>query len=83
MKTIQYSVRGIPRRLDDVVRRMAREEGRSLNQTVIEALQRGLGVGREVTRCHDLDDLAGTWVEDPKFDKVMKEMDQVDPEIWR
>ena len=32
---------------------------------------------------HDLDDLVGTWVEDPVFDEVIREMDSVDPDLWR
>jgi len=33
--------------------------------------------------CHDLDDLVGTWVEDPVFDEVIREMDSVDADLWR
>ena len=31
----------------------------------------------------DLDDLAGSWVDDPEFDAIIAEMDQVDPELWK
>lgn len=27
---------------------------------------------------HDLDDLAGSWVDDPAFDKALRDMDRVD-----
>jgi hypothetical protein len=30
-----------------------------------------------------LDDLAGTWVHDPEFDKAIEEMHRVDPELWK
>jgi hypothetical protein len=32
---------------------------------------------------HDLDDLAGTWVDDPEFDKAIEEQHKVDPELWK
>jgi hypothetical protein len=31
----------------------------------------------------DLDDLIGTWVDDPEFDKAIEEQDQIDEEKWR
>ena len=30
-----------------------------------------------------MDDLAGTWFDDPEFDRALEEMDQVDPELWQ
>jgi hypothetical protein len=46
-------------------------------------MQRGLGVADEPVEYHDLDDLAGTWVEDPEFDRVVAEMDRPDSELWK
>jgi hypothetical protein len=37
----------------------------------------------ETVRHSDLDDLVGTWVDDPEFDRALEEMDQVDSELWR
>lgn len=37
----------------------------------------------QAVRHHDLDDLAGTWVDDPAFDQAIEAMDQVDPALWR
>jgi hypothetical protein len=34
-------------------------------------------------RYSDLDDLAGSWVQDPVFDRAVEEMDTVDNELWR
>jgi hypothetical protein len=84
MSTIQYTLRGIPRRLNDRLRQRARDEGKSLNTIAIEALTVGAGLSAETTvRYDDLDDLAGTWVEDPAFDLAVREMDRVDPELWK
>ena len=81
--TKQYTLRGIPERTDAALREKAKRQGKSLNTVAIEALQRGLGLGDEDFLYHDLDDLAGTWVNDPEFDKAMIDMDQVDEENWK
>ena len=31
----------------------------------------------------DLDPLAGTWVDDPGFDELLRAQDQVDESLWR
>ncbi len=82
-RTKQYTLRGISERIDATLRERARKEGKSLNSVAVEALQRGLGTDGEDIIYHDLDDLAGTWVNDPEFDKAVEEMDQVDEELWK
>lgn len=82
-QNVQYTVRGIPPRLDKLVRRRARREGKSLNQIALEALQALVGLGRERIRYHDLDSLAGSWVEDPEFEEAIRAQDQVDLELWQ
>ncbi len=83
MKYIQYTIRGIPSRLDLQIRERAAKEGKSLNETVLEVLNSGFGLGREPVRYADMDDLAGTWLADPEFDRAIEEMDRVDPELWK
>ena len=83
MKDIQYTIRGIPGKINSKIRKKAKEEGKSLNKVVIEALSRGLGLTEEPHQYNDLDDLVGTWVEDPEFDAAIKAMDQIDPDLWR
>jgi len=80
---IQYTLRSIPPRIDRVLRESSVKEQKSLNELAIAALAKGLGIAEEEVRYHDLDDLAGTWVEDPKFDKALKDMDKIDPELWK
>ena len=79
---IQYTIRKIPHRVDRDLRRRADEERKSLNEVVLQALERGLDLADAPIRHHDLDDLIGTWVEDPEFDQAIEAMDQVDPELW-
>jgi len=83
MKAKQYTIRRIPPRLDSLIKERAAREGKSLNETVLEALKAGLGYGDDPVRHADLDDLAGTWVNDPAFDRAVEEMDRVDPEMWK
>jgi len=77
------TIRGVPARISAKLRERARAEGRSLNSVAVDALARGLGVGDVEVRYTDLDDLAGTWVPDPEFDRVVAEMDRVDEELWK
>lgn len=65
------------------LRRSAREQGKSLNEVTIEALVRGAGLGEKRLRQRDLRDIAGTWREDPAFDRALAEQDKIDPELWR
>jgi hypothetical protein len=80
---MQYTLRNIPKNIDTAVRQKAKRQGRSLNDAAIEALANWAGVGVEVQKKRDLSDIAGTWVEDPEFDKAIEEMRRIDPELWR
>ena len=79
----QYTVRGVPDRVDEALRRRARDEGKSLNQVTVEALAAAAGIGETEVRYHDLDSLAGTWLADPEFDAALEEQNQIDPELWK
>jgi hypothetical protein len=73
----QYTIRGVPRTVGTALRERARREGKSQNRVAVEALLRGLGLAEERVVYHDLDDLAGTWVDDPEFDALLSDMDRV------
>lgn len=79
----QYTVRQVPRRLDEALRLAARRQGKSLNEIALDALAQGLGLAGEPIQHHDLDALAGSWVEDPAFDEAIRAQDQIDPAVWR
>ena len=86
MKTsasIQYTIRQVPARIDRSLRQKSKQAGQSLNEAVIDALGKGLGLGDERPRYHDLDKLAGTWREDAAFDAALAAQDQVDPRLWK
>lgn len=79
----QYTIRNIPPRMDHQLREEAALYGKSLNTAALEALSRGLGLEAQEVKHHDLDRLAGTWAPDPEFDRVIKEMDRVDEDLWK
>jgi len=83
MRKIQYTIRGISDRMDTLIRERATREGKSLNETVLDTLKAGLGLSGDRVRYADMDDLTGTWVNDPEFDRAIAEMDRVDPELWK
>ncbi len=78
---MRYTVRHVPEALDSAIRRRAREQGKSLNETVIEALTAAMGMsGRRGPR-RDLRDIAGTWRDDPEFDRAVAAQDRRDTEF--
>ena len=83
MKPKQYTVRGVPERVDDKVREQAQKYHKSLNALLLEALAKGLGVNEEQVTCHDMDDLVGTWVEDEAFDQAIAAFRVVDEGLWK
>lgn len=82
-QNIQYTLRNIPPRLDRQLRERSTRYGASLNTVAVQALSQALGLEDQAPVFHDLDDLVGTWVDDPVFDEVMKAQDQVDEESWQ
>lgn len=81
--SIQYALRQVPARIDRSLRQKSKQAGLSLNETAIDALSKGHGLGDERPRFHDLDALAGIWVEDAGFDAAIAAQDQVDPRLWK
>ncbi len=79
---IQYTIRNLTPQLDRTLRQKAREMRQSLNEVVLEAVSRGVGLKDQPVIHHDLDSLAGTWLEDPAFEEALRQQDQVDPKMW-
>jgi plasmid stability protein len=80
---MQYTIRNIPESLDVALRERARQEHKSLNQVAVEALTSALGLGSESVRSRNLEDLAGTWEDDPEFDRAIADQDAIDDELWK
>lgn len=60
------------------LRREAREEGKSLNQVTVEALERTLGLDEKPRRRRDLSDIRGTWVEESETAAALEDLRRVD-----
>lgn len=78
----QYTIRNLGTELDRKLRQKAEDKGESLNEIVIEVLKRGVGLTGSPPIFHDLDSLAGSWQEDPEFDKALEMQDRIDPKLW-
>jgi len=79
----QYTIRGVPVRVDRALRERSRREGRSLNQLALEALRRFVDVPEEPAAHEDLDDLVGSWIEDPDIDAALEDQRGIDEDLWR
>lgn len=82
-KGIQYTIRNVPEKVDEVLRRLAVREGESLNASALAALKAGAGVAENAVRHHDLDMLAGSWVQDDRFDQAQKAFESIDADLWK
>jgi plasmid stability protein len=81
MRTL--TVRNVPREVAEALEREKRRRGESLNQTVIELLTQGLGVG--TVRSNGLARLAGRWSEEEfqEFERAVAPFEEIDEELWR
>ena len=80
---MQYTVRGIPKSVDEAIRRRARVEGKSLNEVAVEAMAEGLGLGAEPLIRRDLGDIAGSWKKDAAVEAALAAQDEVDEDLWK
>ena len=80
---MQYTLRNIPKRVDQALRKRAHDEGKSLNEVTIETLVRALGLDGDPVQQRDLSDVAGSWVEDPEVDAALQAQRHVDADLWR
>ncbi len=80
MKTM--TIRNVPPDLDRALQRERVRRGASLNQTVLELLGQGLGVGAPAS--NGLAMLAGRWTaqEHDRFEEAVGVFEQVDPDVW-
>jgi hypothetical protein len=79
---VQYTVRDVPKSVDAALRKKAREQGKSLNAVLVEALAAKAGTASERVVHTDLDALIGSWVADPAIDAALREQRQVDLRDW-
>lgn len=80
----QFTVRNVPGHVANALRDKAKKQKKSLNSMLVEALSGQAGVGDSGEPVfHDLDHLAGKWVEDPEFDEAIAAQDRIDESLWK
>jgi hypothetical protein len=87
-KDLQLTIRGISPELAEAVRRLAREEGISLNKAAVRMLAKGANLGPHKNAGatgNDIDHLFGTWTESEAkaFFKSIEWCEQVDEDLWK
>jgi hypothetical protein len=80
---MQYTIRRIPKPVDDAVRERARVTGKSLNEAVVDVLADGAGLKGAPRKRRDLSDIAGTWKRDKSFESALADQDKSDKDLWR
>jgi plasmid stability protein len=77
------TIRNVPDELADALDREKSRRRGSLNQTVIELLSHGLGVG--TPRSNGIARFAGTWTaeEQREFEENVASFEDIDDELWR
>ncbi len=82
MKT-NYLVRNLPESLGKKLRESALLEECSLNQVMVNALDRGMGLSNTPVRYRNLRTLAQSPTDRKSWNKVLQEMDQTHPDDWK
>ena len=86
MKTI--TVRGLDETMKENLRRVAKQEGKSLNQFIVDTLKDRLGLKKQkkyTVSHHDMDHLFGIWSEN-EFRSIQQKIDserKIDKELWQ
>lgn len=70
------------------IRKKAKEEGTSLNRTVINLLRDKVATHKRAgkrTRYRNLDAISGSWTkaQADEFDKYLAKQRKIDPELWK
>jgi len=83
MSTIQYTIRNVPTVVDKVIRKRAKQTGKSFNQTVVDMLSLQSVGTINPKENNNFDWLFGSLKLDDKFDQAIKDLSQIDKELWQ
>ncbi|MCG8462296.1 MAG: hypothetical protein MI919_38925 [Holophagales bacterium] len=78
------TVRNVPAQLSDALEEEKSRLGISLNRTVIQVLEKGLGLSGEGPRRNGLARFSGRWSEEElrEFVDNTRVFEEIDPELW-
>lgn len=79
-KPVQYTIRGVPREVDRLLRRKAARLKESLNQVIVDELTTAALSRKQKA---DFSDLVGRWSPDPVFDEILAAQRKVDWDKWK
>ena len=82
MKTI--TIRGIDDTISEKCKKIAKEEGKSVNQFVLDTLRERVGLKKHTVVYNDMDHLFGIWSEDD-YKAIQEKIDserKIDNELW-
>lgn len=84
MTASNFNLRGIPSELMSQLKSEAKRLNTSVNQLILQMVERGLGFTRKKEKHHDLDHLAGSWTsaEEKLFKENTKSFEQIDKDLW-
>jgi plasmid stability protein len=81
------TIRGLDDLTIKALKEKAKEEGTSVNATLVKLLKEDLGLKKKkrMVVYNDLDHLAGTWSdkEYKEFQKIIKDFETIDKTIWK
>ena len=86
MKAI--TIRGIDSSVSEKLKQVAKTEGKSVNQLVLDLIRQNVGMQKKkkfTIQHHDLDHLFGKW-SGAEFEKIQGFIDsqrKIDPELWQ
>ena len=82
----QITIRSLPKDLEKSIRELSKQQGTSLNKTLIGLLEKATGLDHSRTaKKRDLSKIAGTWSshEADEFEDRIREFESVDEELWK
>jgi hypothetical protein len=78
-----YTISNIPPEVEAIIRARAASEHKSPEQTILDAIARGLGIGEPPQKKRDLSDIAGACTIDDVARAAFAHQRQIDPELWK
>jgi predicted transcriptional regulator len=83
----QITLRGLDPDIEQKIREMARNSGKSLNRVILDMIYHYIGLNKKEKRApaESLRELAGGWSEKDaiKFQEAIKSSAQIDEEMWK
>ena len=82
----QISIRGIDPKIEEEIRKQAREKGKSLNRVILDMLQSNTEKKKKPkSGCNSLKQLAGGWNDEDaeQFMESMNVFEQIDEKMWK